>query len=272
MLRSIVVLTLCTGAIAPLARSQAPAPAAPGTFTISGDPESADGATWTFQGRVDRVKYDLTGVLLKPTGDGPFPAVVLSHGAQGSAAMIARTVGRTMRDWGLVCIAVNYTHATGVPIGSPGDERDRGASRGNVERAHMAHDLLARLGYVDMGRVALHGHSMGAYLSAAAASRYPTDFRVASTTGGGIRPDRFFAGPAPSSSDVSGIRIPFQLHHGDADETVPVDYDERFAGVLLSHGVPHELYLYPGGHLAPRSNPLMFERVRAWYQKYGMFQ
>ena len=191
MLRSIVVLTLCTGAIAPLARSQAPAPAAPGTFTISGDPESADGATWTFQGSVDRVKYDLTGVLLKPTGGGPFPAVVLSHGAQGSAAMIARTVGRTMRDWGLVCIAVNYTHATGVPIGSPGDERDRGASRGNVERAHMAHDLLARLGYVDMGRVALHGHSMGAYLSAAAASRYPTDFRVASTTGGGIRPDRF---------------------------------------------------------------------------------
>lgn len=109
MLRSIVVLTLCTGAIAPLARSQAPAPAARGTFTISGDPESADGATWTFQGR-------------------------------------------------------------------------------------------------------------------------------------------------------------------NSDETVPVDYDERFAGVLLSHGVPHELYLYPGGHLAPRSNPLMFERVRAWYQKYGMFQ
>lgn len=186
--------------------------------------------------------------------------------------MIARTVGGTMRDWGLVCIAVNYTHATGVPRGSPGDQRDFGASRANVERAHMAHDLLARLGYVDMTRVALHGHSMGAYLNAAAASRYPKDFRVASATGGGVRPDRFFAGPAPSSGDVSGIRIPFQLHHGESDETVPLDYDEHFAHILLSHGVPHELYVYPGGHLAPRSDPLMFDRVRAWYQKYGMFQ
>ena len=186
--------------------------------------------------------------------------------------MIARSVGTTMRDWGLVIIAVNYTHATGVPMGSPGGARDVGASGANVERAHMAHDLLARLGYVDMTRVALHGHSMGAYLEAAAASRYPGDFRVASTTGGGVRPERFFAGPAPGPSDVSHIRIPFQLHHGDSDETVPLEYDERFAGLLLARGVPHELYTYPGGHLAPRSNPLMFERVRAWYQKYGMFQ
>lgn len=270
MLRILLVLTVC--AVAPVASAQQPSAAAPGTFTVTGDPESADGATWAFQGKIDRVTYDLTGVLLKPKGDGPFPAVVLSHGAQGNAGMIARMVGLTMRDWGLVCIAVNYTHATGVPMGSPGDARDRGASRANVERAHMTHDVLARLGYVDMSRVALHGHSMGAYLDAAAASRYPTDFRVASTTGGGVRPDRFFAGPAPSAGDVSGIRIPFQLHHGESDETVPIEYDEHFAQVLLAHGVPHELYGYPGGHLAPRSDPLMFDRVRAWYQKYGMFQ
>jgi predicted esterase len=45
----------------------------------------------------------------------------------------------------------------------------------------------------------------------------------------------------------------------------------RLADLLQSHGVPHELYIYPGGHLAPRSNPLMFERVRAWYARFGMF-
>ncbi|MGH9408211.1 MAG: alpha/beta hydrolase family protein [Vicinamibacterales bacterium] len=268
-----VMLAWATFATLPLAAATpgAQAAAPPGTFTITGDPESAEGAAWRFQGKVDGVRYDLTGVLLKPKGDGPFPAVVLSHGAQGSAAMIARMVGQTMRGWSMVVIAVNYTHASGVPMGSPGDARDRGASRANVERAHMAHDLLARLGYVDMTRVALHGHSMGAYLEAAAASRYPSDFRVASTTGGGVRPDRFFAGAAPGASDVAHIRIPFQLHHGDSDETVPLEYDQRFAALLQERNVPHELYVYPGGHLAPRADPLMFERVRAWYARFGMF-
>jgi dienelactone hydrolase len=208
---------------------------------------------------------------MKPPGNGPFPAVVLSHGFEGNASNLAKTVGRAMVGWGMVCIAVNYTHSTGVPMGRPGGENERGASRANVLRAHMTHDLLRRLTYVDMSRVAVHGHSMGAYLDAAAASAYPDDFRVGSATGGGIRPDRMVAGPAPSAAQVSRIRIPYQMHHGLADETVPLDYDERFASLLQRLGVPHELYTYPGGHLAPRSNPLMLERVHAWYAAHGMF-
>jgi predicted esterase len=176
-----------------------------------------------------------------------------------------------MRDWGVVTIGVNYTHAVGVPMGSPGGANDRGASHANVERAHMTHGLLRRLQYVDMARVALHGHSMGAYLNAAVAGAYPADFRVASATGGGVRPDRFASGPAPSSQQVRGIRIPFQLHHGANDEVVPLDYDRRFAALLEDRHVPHELYVYPGGHLAPRSSPLMLDRVREWYMKYGIF-
>jgi dienelactone hydrolase len=246
---------------------------APGAFDITGDPESPAGATWVFRGTVDGMRYDLAGVLLKPHGAGPFPAVILSHGYEGSAGMFADFVGPTMVAWGLVCIAPNYTHATGVPIGSPGGTSpgDRGASRVNLLRIHMTRTLLGRLGYVDLARVALHGHSMGAYLDAAAAAAYPTEFRVASSTGGGVRPDRIRFGPAPSSSAVRGIRIPFQMHHGDADDVVPLDDDRRFASILDGLHVPNELYVYPGGHLAPRSNPLMFERVHAWYARFGMF-
>jgi predicted esterase len=187
--------------------------------------------------------------------------------------MFADFVGPTMVSWGLVCIAPNYTHATGVPIGSPGGSglNDRGASRVNLLRLHMTLALLGRLGYVDLSRVALHGHSMGAYLDAAAASAYPTAFRVASSTGGGVRPDRILFGPAPSPSAVRGIRIPFQMHHGDKDDVVPLDYDRHFASILDGLHVPNELYIYAGGHLAPRADPLMLERVHAWYARFGMF-
>jgi dienelactone hydrolase len=242
-----------------------------GSFVVSGNAESTRGATWTFRGRVDGVDYDLAGVLFKPEGPGPFPAVLLSHGSNGKGAELAAGLAPTMVRWGLVCIAPNYTHASGVPMGAPGGSEDLGASRGNLLRAHMTYELLRRLGYVDMSRVALHGHSMGAYLGAALASAYPHDFRVASATGGGVRPANVRAGPAPTIGQVSRIRIPYQMHHGSADDVVPPSYDERLAALLAERGVPHELYMYPGGHLVPRFSPLMLERLRAWYEKYGMF-
>jgi hypothetical protein len=151
---------------------------------------------------------------------GPFPAVLLSHGSDGSASFLANLIAPTMLSWGLVCIGVNYTHATGVPIGSPGLATDVGASLANVQRAHMAFTLLRKLGYVDMSRVAAHGHSLGAYVDVALLGAYPTHFRAASHTGGGVRPSFIVAGPAPAPAEALTIRTPYQMHHGDADAPV----------------------------------------------------
>jgi dienelactone hydrolase len=241
-----------------------------GTFVVTGDPASTTGATWSFRGIVHDVAYDLSGVLLKPAGPGPFGAVVLSHGSQGSAAFFARLLAPEMVRWGLVCIAVDYTHAAGVPSGEPGGEL--GASAANVLRAHMAHELLRRLPYVDMSRVAVHGHSMGAYLDVAAAAAYPADFRVGSQTGGGVRPDRVVRGPAPSAAQARALRIPYQMHHGAADEVVPLAFDLRLDSLLAQAGTAHELYVYPGaGHLGARSSPLILSRIHDWYAAHGMF-
>ena len=61
--------------------------------------------------------------------------MILSHGSEGSGAFLASLLAPTMVDWGLVCIAPNYTHAAGVPIGAPGDASQPGASQANVDRA-----------------------------------------------------------------------------------------------------------------------------------------
>lgn len=243
-------------------------------FVITGNPEASGGATWTFRDTVAGVFYDLAGVLYKPPGPGPFPAVILSHGSEGSAAFLASLLAPTMVGWGggLVCIATNYTHAGGVPIGAPGDASQPGASHANVLRAHMTHELLKRLGYVDMTRVALHGHSMGAYVDVAVAGAYPGDFRVASHTGGGVRPSFIVAGPAPSPAQASGVTTPYQMHHGDADSTVPLSYDQRFDSLLTALGVDHQLYVYAGeSHLQVRTDTAMLARVQAWYATHGMF-
>ena len=83
----------------------------PSGFQLIGDPASPSGATWTYIATTDGVAYDLRGILFKPGGQGPFPAVLLSHGGEQNAlAMIPAAT--EMVTWGLVGIATNYTHAT----------------------------------------------------------------------------------------------------------------------------------------------------------------
>jgi dienelactone hydrolase len=246
-------------------------PAGP-PLSITGDPESASGATWTLIGTLDGTPVDLRGILLKPRGRGPFPAVVLSHGAGGNAQSYGRRLGEVMRRWGLVCIAVNYTHARGAPLGAPGSKLQQGASQANAFRAHAAVTVLARLGYVDTSRVAAHGHSMGAFVTTAFVATYPTDVRVASHTSGGVLLDAIHrAGiPAPSVAQARRIQAPYQWHHALLDYAVPFLLARRFDSVLTA---PHEGHLYRRlRHAEVAADPEVLARVRAWYAAHGMFQ
>ncbi len=216
------------------------------------------------------VRYDLQGILLKPSGSGTFPAVIISHGAGSTAASYSRAIARIMVEWGLVGIATNYTHSSGVPVGAPGTANDEGASTANVQRARQLVEILRSLGYVDMNRLALHGHSMGAFVTSATAGAHPDLFRAASHTAGGIRPD-FFDAPAPTAAQVAGIRAPYQMHHGDRDFVVPLLADQLFAAALAAGNVDHHLFVYPGAdHNEVAASPTVLERIREWYRSKGV--
>lgn len=251
---------------APISRPGDPA------LAIDGDPSSASGATWTLRGTLDGAVVDLQGTLFAPRGPGPHPAVVLSHGAGANARTYGRALGSVMRTWGLVCIAVNYTHARGVALGAPGTRFQPGASPTNALRAHAAATVLARLRYVDARRVAAHGHSMGAFVTTAFVAAYPDDVRVASHTAGGVLLDSLHreAMPLPSVADARRIKIPYQWHHGVFDFAVPFLLARRFDAVLTA---PREGHLY--GHLSHSevaTDPEVLSRVRAWYTTHGMFE
>ncbi len=218
--------------------------------------------------------YDLRGILLKPRGQGPFPAVILSHGGfQNALTMIPAATEMVI--WGLVCIATNYTHATdtGAPIGSPGTVGDRGADQSNILRARKMLDILSSLGYVDMSRVAAHGISNGGFVTTATVATYPSLFRVASHAAAGVQ-DPATGSPesAPLPSLAAGVRTPYNLHHGDPDTTNPLSSDQRLASILAANGVPNELWIYPGaGHVGFVQFPAFYTRIRAWYARFGLF-
>ena len=221
--------------------------------------------------RLDGTAVDLQGILLKPRGRGPFPAVVLSHGAGGNAQAYGRALGSVMRTWGLVCIAFNYSHARGAPLGAPGTLLQQGASPANALRAHAAVTVLARLRDVDVRRVAAHGHSMGAFVTTAFVAAYPDDVRVASHTSGGVLLDDIHREgiPVPSVAEARRIQAPYQWHHGLLDYAVPFLLDRRFDSVLTA---PHEGHLYLRlGHGEVATDPEVLSRVRAWYTAHGLF-
>jgi dienelactone hydrolase len=178
-----------------------------------------------------------------------------------------------MVGWGAVVIATNYTHAGGVPIGLPGTADERGASAANVARGRKLLELLQSLGYVDMSRVAAHGHSGGAFVTTALVGAAPQAFRAASHSAGGIRPDVApdIALQLPSESQASAIRAPYQMHHGDNDAVVPLIVDQLFANLLTTRSVTHELVIHPGaGHNDIAESSEVLDRVRSWYRTHGV--
>jgi hypothetical protein len=114
-----------------------------------------DGTNFTY---ADSVRT-FTGILLKPTGSGPFPAVIISHGAGGTANGYSLQKAREMLAWGLVCLGPTLTHAAGGETNSV----NMGNCAENIARATACVEVLAGLSFVDTNRVALFGHSMGAF-------------------------------------------------------------------------------------------------------------
>jgi dienelactone hydrolase len=233
-------------------------------FKLTGDPNSNGGASWSYVSTDGGVSFNIKGILYKPTGSGPFPGIVLSHGKGGTAPADA---AQKFKDWGVVAIATNYTHSSdtsGLPTG------EDGASTANIQRAHKTWDILCGLGYVKMNKVAAHGHSMGAFVTAALVGTYANDFAVASHTAGGVSDNK--SPTWTSSAQAKGIKVPYQMHHGDNDTIVPLVDDENFDDILTANNIDHQLLVYPGyTHPDVRTDPEVLETVKNWYSAKGFF-
>lgn len=238
-------------------------------FVVSGNPLSPAGATWTYRSTDLGVPHALEGILFIPSGAGPFPGVVVSHGKGGTPYGYSAGVARVMVGWGLVAIGTMYTHAPdSADAGNLPDGPD-GASDANVARAHKARELLSCVDGVDTSYVAAHGHSMGAFVTGQLLGRHPRAFRAASHTAGGVSQGPHATTPAAARAIVT----PYQLHHSASDTTVALFQDQTLAQILAESGVPHALYVieYPGyTHAQIALDTGMFERVRGWYQAYGV--
>ena len=240
-------------------------------LTITGNPQSVSGSTWTYQDTVDGIWYDLEGILfVPPTGTPPFPAVVINHGTGGNAYGYSKNIAMEMVQWNYVCIATNLCHSGGVPIGSPGDTSfvNQGASINNSLRGMKCREILCSLAEVDTNCIMAFGHSRGAYATTGMVAMNPGKFSCAGHTAGGAIQQTGYS--APSTTLAAQVTCPYIMHHGDSDNVVPAFYDSTLNAVFDGTGISHQLFIYPGlNHPQMSMDSLMLVRTHDWFMNHS---
>ncbi len=237
--------------------------------------------------------YPVHGWLVRPTGDGPHPVILLIHG--GPFAQY----GWTLFDEAQVYASAGYAVVMGNPRGSSGYGEAHGrAIRGDVgERS--ATDLFALLDRalelpgLDADRIGVHGGSHGGFMTSWLVG-HSDRFRAAiseravnaidSFTGssdiGWFFGDELYGEDADQQRRQSPltyadqIATPLLIVHSEQDWRCPLEQAQRLFVALKLRGVETELMLFPGeGHELSRSGlpshrVARFEAILDWWSRH----
>ncbi|NBV86102.1 MAG: hypothetical protein EBS01_07535 [Verrucomicrobia bacterium] len=212
----------------------------------------------------------VSGIIRIPSGSGPFPAVLISHGKGGSASGFSAEHAAILVNWGFACIGPSYTHE-GTNV-NPSD--NEGYCPENSRRARRCIEILGSISSVDISRLALFGHSQGSFVTGGLTGELGAQVKAACISAGGTsgmeRPD--FASPTPT--EVAGITAPFLMFHGTADTTVPEIQSGSLQTILNRNNVPNKRLLYQGiNHDIVSSNVKRADIhaiMRAWFTQHGV--
>lgn len=229
-----------------------------GTLTLT--PHTADpgpgNEAWTLTYTEPGWATTVTGIIIKPIGAGPFPAVIASHGKGGHADPFGMQKGK---DWfapnGFITIAVEYTHAGQIYCI---DEVNQCAGTAeNVRRGNRAYqllrsqDLINEIGDVVAGdSIMLYGNSLGALLTIELAQILGSSARSVAITAGGIYLEGPFAYMTPNGADgIADIYAPFMHLHGRYDQVIPEGRQNDLSDALDLNDKTHQQVWFPdGGH------------------------
>jgi dipeptidyl aminopeptidase/acylaminoacyl peptidase len=226
--------------------------------------------------------YTISGIMNVPAGKGPFPVLILNHGHQD---LEIYTTGRGLRreqDYlarrGYVVVHPDFrNHAQ-----SDDDPRNElnlriGYTEDVVNSVHALQK--ARLPYINLDRIGMLGRSMGGGITLNAAivapdlvdavvlfapvsANYVDNFnrwirsqderrqlaeRIVAEYGSPESNPAFWRNIS-AINFLDRVAVPIQVHHGTADERVPLAWTQRTVQSLKSLGKDVQLFTYNDGH------------------------
>jgi dienelactone hydrolase len=222
-----------------------------------------DGERWSYEA----AGHTIAGFLLTPKGAGPFAAVIINHGKGGRPEDFSLRWAREVVQWGLVCICPTLTHVAGTAI-----QGQDGASAENIARIDDCFAILAGLGSVDRQRVAVVGHSMGAFATIAFCGTAPTHARAAVVCAGGVTTREGVA--MPPVDLAARITAPTLIVHGTVDGAVAPPTSAQLERLLAQRQIACRRVLFEGTNHDLPTNPAtratVLALIREWFVDQGV--
>jgi len=194
----------------------------------------------------------LEGVVIRPAGEGRWPAVVVNHGATNQPMDKALQIGPQLARRGCVTVAPRYSFSGPRPGDPPGTRRARD-TEADVRRCVGAARFARSLPFVDGARVGVAGISAGGFLIVRALQgKHPFVAAVVVSAGLSKTPD--------PGSPLDAVRVPVLTIVGTADTVIAPAYGERLDAALRRAGgvsrliryadAPHDLFEWDGVRIA----------------------
>jgi dienelactone hydrolase len=220
----------------------------------------------------------IAAAIRKPKGDGPFPAIIVFHGAPGGRGM-EQLVGWSRGDhggpvWerflqeGFVVAVADYRGGEYNTVNAPSDVGVVTA----IDDGISVIDYVRSLPYVDESQISLYGVSLGGNLVLFLASKVPTLKAVIAGAPApiwflgyevppGPRPDFAATPPDPQVTrrNIEPIRAPILIQVGTSDSLLKLDtvlhdqlvkYGKSVRMEVYEHGY-HDFVLGPQGQRRP---------------------
>lgn len=187
----------------------------------------------------------VSGYLGRPSGDGPWPTVIVIHEWYGLTNHIESVVDR-LAGLHYLAFAPDLYHGEMAIPGDSDKARTLVQKYGPtaVEDVKAAFDEL-KTHSDSSGKVASLGFCFGGQMSLALGINRPVD-AVCTFYGGGMQ--QLFG-------QLGSLKAPVLGLYGDKDQSIPVGTIEEFDKLLDKIGVEHEVIVYPNsGHAFFRDN------------------
>ncbi len=207
----------------------------------------------------------VAAAIRKPKGNGPFPAIIVFHGAPGGRGL-DQLVGWSRGDhggpvWerflqeGFVVVVSDYRGGDMNSVSSPAPDKVTAIDDGIAVIEHVK-----QLAYVDPARISLYGVSLGGNLVLFLASKVPT---LRSVVAGAPAPIWFLgytlpaSGPRPdfaktppdeaiAKANIGPIATPILIQVGTADRLL--ELDQVLHEQLVEHGKKVRMEIYEHGY------------------------
>lgn len=210
----------------------------------------------------------MRGYLVKPAGDGPFPAVLVVHENRGLNPYI-EDVARRAAVEGFLALAPDGLYPIG---GYPGNDDDGKIMQESLDKDKLFADLLNSAGF-------LKGHALSNGKLGATGFCYGGGVvnNLAVVMGKGLNAGVPFYGRAPATEDVAEIRAPLMIHYAENDPRVNAAR-EAYRKALEKNKTDFVMYTYEGtrhgfhNNSTPRYNEeqakIAWDRTISFFKKH----